>query len=345
MVNIKTVGMTDKLFVVPVFLVRLGGIPVNMHKVPKLNCIYNGILAVCYYGTYLSVIMDFVNKREDIQETMKNVRMIFGMAVVAWMHLYLRYIRRDIDYLIHLAESFNWEILPTRDPDSENVTMNEFMFRVGRLTKFAWALTIVFHGTQSALRMLTSHSMVFTTWYPFDASISPIYEIANLKQGLASLLIISLSTGFPGLYATFICVACSQLEKLRATILDMRQTRVTSEQDRGAETDQEETQGQVRTSEEVFHHMQKQLNYCIRHHQQIKRYMTALEDTMNFMFCGLFLILLAALCIIAFSAVTSWGDFTDVSQALVMYVILLCNVFVFCWLGSQLSEQLVFIPG
>jgi hypothetical protein len=77
--------------------------------------------------------------------------------------------------------------------------------------------------------------------------------------------------GFPSLYATLVCAACSQLEKLRAAILDMRQTQVTSQQDCGAETDQQERQGQVRTSEELFGHMQKQLNNCIRQHQQIIR--------------------------------------------------------------------------
>jgi hypothetical protein len=34
--------------------------------------------------------MDFAIKNEDIHESMKNIRMIFGMVVVAWMHLYLR---------------------------------------------------------------------------------------------------------------------------------------------------------------------------------------------------------------------------------------------------------------
>jgi hypothetical protein len=70
-----------------------------------------------------------------------------------------------------------------------------------------------------------------------------------------------------------VCVAGSQLEKLRAAILDIRQTHVTSQQDCGAETDRQEgqEQGQVRKSEELFGHMQKQLNGCIRHHQQIIR--------------------------------------------------------------------------
>jgi hypothetical protein len=88
----------------------------------------------------------------------------------------------------------------------------------------------------------------------------------------AAILIACAFGGFLSLYATLVCVACSQLEKLRAAILDIRQTLVTSEQDCGAETDQQEGQGQVRTSEELFSHMQKQLNDCIRHHQQIIRY-------------------------------------------------------------------------
>jgi hypothetical protein len=79
--------------------------------------------------------------------------------------------------------------------------------------------------------------------------------------------------GFPGLYATSVCAACSQLEKLRAAILDIRQTHVTSKEVCGAETDQQEGQGQgqARTSEELFGHMKKQLNDCIQHHQQIIR--------------------------------------------------------------------------
>jgi hypothetical protein len=82
--------MVERFFAVPIFLIRLGGVPVNMQKVSKLNCIYNEILTVCYYGTYLSVIIDFVFRTDDILESMENVRMIFGMAVIAWMHLYLR---------------------------------------------------------------------------------------------------------------------------------------------------------------------------------------------------------------------------------------------------------------
>jgi hypothetical protein len=79
-------------------------------------------------------------------------------------------------------------------------------------------------------------------------------------------------SAFPILYATLVCVACSQLEKLRAAILAIRQTHVTSELDCGDETDQQDEEEQAHSSEELFHHMQRRLNDCIRHHQEIIRY-------------------------------------------------------------------------
>jgi hypothetical protein len=51
-----------------------------------------------------------------------------------------------------------------------------------------------------------------------------------------------------------------------------RQEHDTSAQDSGAETDGEEEETQVHTSQEVFRRMQEQLNDCVRHHQLIIEY-------------------------------------------------------------------------
>jgi hypothetical protein len=80
--------------------------------------------------------------------------------------------------------------------------------------------------------------------------------------------------GFTSFYVFLVTIACSQLEKLRANLLDIRQKPDTSEQDSGTETDREEEETQVHTSQEVFRRMQKQLNCCIRHHQDILKYVT-----------------------------------------------------------------------
>jgi hypothetical protein len=82
--------MIGVYFKVPLFFVRLAGVSVGMRNVSKLNSLYNEILAVCFYSTCLSVKMDFTVKMDDMVESMKTVRIIFAMALVAWMHLNLR---------------------------------------------------------------------------------------------------------------------------------------------------------------------------------------------------------------------------------------------------------------
>jgi hypothetical protein len=91
------------------------------------------------------------------------------------------------------------------------------------------------------------------------------------SQALISIIILCLYFGFPSLYATLVCVACSQLEKLRAELLDIGQTHLMSEQDCGDWARQTDGPGRAHTSDEVFRHMQQKLKDCIRHHQQIKR--------------------------------------------------------------------------
>jgi len=82
--------MIDAYFRFPLLLLRFCGIPIKLQAVSTVNRVYNEMLMLCFYITLFSIIMDLVLKNEDIQESMKNIRMIFAMAVVAWMHLYLR---------------------------------------------------------------------------------------------------------------------------------------------------------------------------------------------------------------------------------------------------------------
>jgi hypothetical protein len=81
-----------------------------------------------------------------------------------------------------MTNSFIWEDLPIRDPDSGNSTTAGYIPIIERLTKYISGSAFIFHGIQTSVRIVLSHDMVYTTWYPFDATVSPIYEIANLTQ-------------------------------------------------------------------------------------------------------------------------------------------------------------------
>jgi signal transduction histidine kinase len=68
-----------------------------------------------------------------------------------------------------------------------------------------------------------------------------------------------------------VCVAGSQLEKLRAALLDIEQSHGTLMKACGGETDERVAEGQKNNASEQFRNMQEQLNNCIRHHQTIKQ--------------------------------------------------------------------------
>jgi hypothetical protein len=79
---------------------------------------------------------------------------------------------------------------------------------------------------------------------------------------------------YTSLYVFLVTIACSQLEKLTASLLDIRQTPDIPEKDSCADTANKQEQGHVYATQRTFCRMQKQLNYCIHHHQEILRCVT-----------------------------------------------------------------------
>ena len=72
--------------------------------------------------------------------------------------------------------------MPARDPATSSITMTGSIQRVQTVVKCTVLFMFVFHGVQSNLHMWANHDMVFNTWYPFDVSYSPVYEIVNITQ-------------------------------------------------------------------------------------------------------------------------------------------------------------------
>jgi hypothetical protein len=78
-------------------------------------------------------------------------------------------------------------------------------------------------------------------------------------QCFASLLVVGALCGYMSLVTTLIAVACSQFEKLKVAILDIRQEHITLRQ--GQEDEQDNAIANC--------DFQAKLNTCIRHHQDI----------------------------------------------------------------------------
>jgi hypothetical protein len=93
-----------------------------------------------------------------------------------------RFNKRQVYNLITLTESFTWEELPMQHPDTGETTKAGYIQKIPVIGKRVITLLLAFHGIQSAVRMIHSHDMIFTKWYPFDVTVSPAYELANLSQ-------------------------------------------------------------------------------------------------------------------------------------------------------------------
>jgi hypothetical protein len=73
------------------------------------------------------------------------------------------------------------------------------------------------------------------------------------------LVLLGITCGFPSLVTTLIAVACSQFEKVKAAILDIRQQHITSPH--GLEDEHDNAIADC--------DLQAKINVCIQHHQEI----------------------------------------------------------------------------
>jgi hypothetical protein len=86
-----------------------------------------------------------------------------------------------------LTDSFTWEDLPTRDADTGQLTAAGWIRLIKTYSRRATVLIIVFHTVQSSIRIVTNHETIFITWYPFDWTVSPFYELVNISQVIISI--------------------------------------------------------------------------------------------------------------------------------------------------------------
>jgi len=83
-------SLIESRFKVFLFLIRIGGIPLNMKPVSRLYVVYNVSLIVCFYVSNICTGVDTVVHRHQLSLTMKNFRIYIGMLVITWMHFSVR---------------------------------------------------------------------------------------------------------------------------------------------------------------------------------------------------------------------------------------------------------------
>jgi hypothetical protein len=83
-------SLIESRFKVFLYLIRIGGIPLNMKSVSRLYLIYNASLTVCFYISNICAGVDLLVHRHQLSLAMKNFRIYLGMLVVTWLHFSVR---------------------------------------------------------------------------------------------------------------------------------------------------------------------------------------------------------------------------------------------------------------
>jgi len=108
----------------------------------------------------------------------------FNLSVTLYTDLFIcdRLRQRSIERVMDLTDSFTWEDLPTRDAETGHLTAAGWIPLIQMYTVRAAVVALAFHCVQSTIRIVTNHETMYITWYPFDWTVSPFYEMVNISQ-------------------------------------------------------------------------------------------------------------------------------------------------------------------
>ena len=111
----------------------------------------------------------------------------FNEPKITLLFLCLRFRQRSMERAMDLTDRFRWEDLSIRNADTGQLTAAGWIPLTMKYGKNAAIVILCFHTVQSTIRIVTNHETVLSAWYPFDWTVSPLYELVNISQVIISM--------------------------------------------------------------------------------------------------------------------------------------------------------------
>jgi len=83
-------NLHESRFKILLFIFRLGGLPLKLQSVSRINTVYSAIILVCFYNTTMCLFMDTFVQMHNLEYAMKKLRALIGFILLTWMHLCFR---------------------------------------------------------------------------------------------------------------------------------------------------------------------------------------------------------------------------------------------------------------
>ncbi|PSN36547.1 Odorant receptor 103 [Blattella germanica] len=284
----------------------LSATPIIKYNRLSLYGIASILLMINAYVCVATIIIDIFAVPHDLQYMVENTRVAVPASNALWFHFIISFHKSEITELM----AFQWE-------GFETTVLGPMTLLLPRIQPMTVKTNIVFfgiHSIYSFLRVILTKTrqLAVNSYWGFDVTPSPIYQLIFVAQYCMEWICFMLFFGFTGFYAYTVATACSHLETLREDLI------------------------RTKESSDIKKHLQK----CIRHHQKILAYVGLVEKVSSPVLLGQFLLILGGMCLSAFSAAMSWRSPLHIAQAFLVYSSFVAQLFVYCWFGSELSDEL-----
>jgi hypothetical protein len=88
----KINGLSERRFGSIIFLLRSGGIPFQMKKIPAIYSLFMATLILSGFATLVGMLLDVIVNWNNLGRAMSTMRVLFPLTDIIWIYTYCRYV-------------------------------------------------------------------------------------------------------------------------------------------------------------------------------------------------------------------------------------------------------------
>nr|BET24497.1 odorant receptor 2 [Periplaneta americana] len=304
-----------------------------INKPTLLYSLYSYFGIIINYCCIIGQTVDMFQHLDDLDRTIETTTPLFPMTACVWIDFYTRLRKKLFRDIIFQADEFTWEELPTKDKDTGWLTMAGLIPLLRKTCVYFGAFMFTSNAIYFIYRGASSRDKLgLNSWFPFDTRPSPVHEIIVALQIYAMVGYTSAFYGFLSMYATYIAIICCQIEKMQIELGRFRSHG--NDEVENKQTKEEEGLQSVSRKED-----DESLMNCIDIHCKLLSFMDSLENLLNPLILGHFILIIGSTCFAAYSAVTNWSNWESMFLVLIVILCMPVLLALYCMLGETITTR------